>query len=89
MTYHLPEYITRNTTRRIAPKTLQFDFNIDNLANNREVVYGNINDVVQTSNTYFRPRVGEDISSPARRTVPGTFSYNAPRGYTLSAKLNF
>ena len=79
----------KESTRRIAPKTLQFDFNIDNLANNREVVYGNINDVVQTSNTYFRPRVGEDISSPARRTVPGTFSYNAPRGYTLSAKLNF
>jgi outer membrane receptor protein involved in Fe transport len=79
----------KESGRRVVPKTIQFDLNIDNVANNRDVVYGNINDVVQTSNTYFRPRVGEDISSPARRTVPGTFSYNAPRSYTLSAKLNF
>jgi len=83
-TIRLPE-----SQRRMAPKTIQLDLNIDNLANNQELVYGNINDVVQTSNTYFRPLVGEDISSPARRTVPGTFSYNAPRSYTLSAKLNF
>jgi hypothetical protein len=77
------------STKRLVPKTIQFDLNVENLFNNRDIVYGNINDVVQTSNTYFRPRVGEDITSPARRTVPGTFRYNAPRGYTLSAKLNF
>jgi hypothetical protein len=59
------------------------------LTNNRNVVYGNINDIVQTSNTYFRPRIGEDISSPAHRTVPGSFNYIPPRSYTLSAKLNY
>jgi hypothetical protein len=77
------------SSKRIVPKTIQFDLNVENLFNNTDIIYGNINDVVQTSNTYFRPRVGEDITSPARRTVPGTFRYNAPRGYTLSAKFNF
>jgi outer membrane receptor protein involved in Fe transport len=83
-TIRLPESQSRGR-----PRTIQLDLNIDNLANNRDLVYGNINDVVQTSNTYFRPRVGEDISSPARRTVPGTFSYVNPRNYTLSAKFNW
>jgi outer membrane receptor protein involved in Fe transport len=79
----------KDSGRRFAPKTIQFDLNIDNLFNNKDIIYGNINDVVQTANTFFRPRVGEDITSPARRTVPGTFSYSNPRGATLSAKLNF
>jgi hypothetical protein len=83
-TIRLPE-----SNSRMRPKTLQLDLNIDNLFNNTDIVYGNINDVVQTANTYFRPRVGEDISSPARRTVPGTLNYNNPRGFTFSAKLNF
>jgi hypothetical protein len=39
--------------------------------------------------TQNRPRIGEDITSPARRTVPGNFSCLTPRNYTLSAKLNF
>jgi outer membrane receptor protein involved in Fe transport len=77
------------SSKRIVPKTVQLDLNIENLFNNTDIIYGNINDVVQTSNTYSRPRVGEDITSPARRTVPGTFRYNAPRGYTLSAKFTF
>jgi hypothetical protein len=79
----------KESGRRIVPKTIQLDLNVENLFNNTDVVYGNINDVVQGSNTYFRPRIGEDITSPARKTVPGTFSYSVPRSFTLSAKLNF
>ena len=74
---------------RYRPKTIQFDLNVENLANNRNVIYSSINDVVQTSNTFLRPRVGEDFTSPARRTVPGTFNYFPPRNVTLSAKFNF
>lgn len=40
------------------------------------------------SNTYVHRRDG-NISSPARVTVPGAFSYVTPRNYPLSAKLNF
>jgi outer membrane receptor protein involved in Fe transport len=79
----------KESGRRIVPKSIQFDFNVDNLLDEQDVIYGNINDTVQTGVTLFRPRVGEDITSPARRTVPGNFGYIAPRSYTLSAKLNF
>ncbi len=66
-------------------RTLQLDLNIDNLLNNQEVIY--TTSFSGQSNTYVRPRT--TISSPARVTVPGAFSYQAPRSYTLSAKLNF
>ena len=79
----------KDSGRKYRPRTIQFDLNVENLANNRNVVYSSINDVVQTSNTFLRPRIGEDITSPARRTVPGTFNYINPRNVTLSAKLNF
>lgn len=79
----------KESARRIAPKSITFDFNVDNLFDESDVIYGNINDTVQTGVTNFRPRVGEDITSPARRTVPGNFGYIAPRSYTFSAKLNF
>ena len=36
-----------------------------------------------------QPTMCIDRQSPARRTVPGNFSYLIPRNYTLSAKLNF
>ena len=79
----------KESNRRMIPKTVQFDLNIDNLLNRRDPIFGNIGDTVGTGVTQFRPRVGEDITSPARRTVPGNFSYLIPRNYTLSAKLNF
>ncbi|MSU73292.1 MAG: hypothetical protein EXS43_13305 [Opitutus sp.] len=79
----------KETGRALAPKTIQFDLNIDNLLDWKREIYGSINDIVQTGNTFFRPRVGEDITSVARRTVPGAFGYLAPRNYTFSAKLNF
>jgi outer membrane receptor protein involved in Fe transport len=79
----------KESGRRVVPKTITFDLNIDNLLNWHPEIYGSINDIVQTGNTFFRPRVGEDITSPARRTVPGAFGYLAPRNYTFSAKMNY
>lgn len=69
-------------------RTLQLDLNIDNVLNRRKPIY--INGGLGNQNeTYSAPRVGEDITSPARRTVPGQYSYLTPRNFTVSAKLNF
>ncbi len=66
-------------------RSLQLDLNIDNVLDESEPVYSTA--FGGQSATYLRPRT--DISSPARVTVPGLFSYVTPRNYTLSAKLNF
>ena len=79
----------KESGRKLRPKTVQFDLNVDNLLNRREPIFANIGDTVGTGVTQSRPRLGEDITSPARRTVPGNFSYLIPRSFTLSAKLNF
>ena len=68
-------------------RSLQLDFNVDNLFDRREPIYGSNGGVIGTNSTNLRPRT--DISSPARVTVPGNFSYLVPRNYTLSAKLTF
>ena len=68
-------------------RSLQLDFNVDNLFDRREPIYGSNGGVIGTNATNLRPRT--DISSPARVTVPGNFSYLVPRNYTLSAKLTF
>ena len=68
-------------------RSLQLDVNVDNLFDRREPIYGSNGGVIGTNATNLRPRT--DISSPARVTVPGNFSYLVPRNYTLSAKLTF
>jgi outer membrane receptor protein involved in Fe transport len=68
-------------------RSLQVDFNIDNLFDRRTPIYGSSGGVIGTNATNLRPRT--DISSPARITVPGNFSYLIPRNYALSAKLTF
>lgn len=70
-------------------RSLQLDLNVDNLFNRRAPIYGSNGGVIGTNATNLRPRPGEDITSPARYTVPGNFTYLVPRNYTLSAKLNF
>ncbi len=70
-------------------RSLQLDFNVDNLFDRRAPIYGSNGGVIGTNATNLRPRPGETITSPARYTVPGNFSYLVPRNYTLSAKLNF
>jgi outer membrane receptor protein involved in Fe transport len=67
-------------------RTVQVDLNIDNLLDYdkpiRSTGFGG------QSATYVRARDG-NISSPARVTVPGLFSYMTPRSVTLSTKLSF
>ncbi len=66
-------------------RTLVVDLNIDNLLNDKKVIYSTA--FGGQGATYVRPRT--TISSPARVTVPGLFSYVLPRNYALSARLNF
>ncbi len=68
-------------------RSLQLDLNVDNLFNRRTPLFGSNGGVIGTNATNLRPRT--DISSPARVTVPGNYSYHIPRNYTLSAKYNF
>lgn len=66
-------------------RSLRLDLNIDNLLNDKDVIY--TTSFASQGSTYLRPRT--TISSPARITVPGSFSYTIPRSYALTATLNF
>lgn len=66
-------------------QTLQLDLNIDNVLNDRDLIYST--GFGGQSTTYTRPRT--TIAQQGRVTVPGLFSYQTPRNYTLSAKFNF
>jgi hypothetical protein len=81
-------YRFKESASRIAPKTVQFDLNIDNLLNNREANYGYSNDSATTAYTFNSPRNG-DWTQPARVTLPGTPSYFVPRNFLLTAKVSF
>ena len=81
-------YRFKENGSRFAPKTIQFDLNIDNVLNDREPIYGYSNDSATTAYTFSSPRNG-DWTQPARITLPGTPSYYAPRNFLLTAKMNF
>ena len=81
-------YRFKENGSRFAPKTIQFDFYVDNVLNDREPIYGYSNDSATTAYTFSSPRNG-DWTQPARITLPGTPSYYAPRNFLLTAKMNF
>lgn len=81
-------YRFKESNRRIAPKTIQFDLIIDNLLNNREANYAFSSSSATTAYTILVPR-NRDYSHPARTTVAGTPTYFMPRNYMLSAKMSF
>lgn len=65
--------------------SIRFDLNVDNVLNDKDVIYST--SFASQSNTCLRPRT--TISSPARITVPGAFSYTVPRNFAFSATLDF
>ena len=75
--------------RRYAPKSIQFDLAVDNL-------FGRSAPIIETSSTgsstanglVLAPR-NNDISNPSIVSIPGSYNFQAPRNYTLTAKLNF
>lgn len=73
---------------KYAPKTMQFDFNVDNLFDRRDPIFANVGNPAAATPARIVPRNG-DFSSPAGMTVAGDPGYLTPRGYSLSAKLSF
>ncbi|MEO6004325.1 MAG: TonB-dependent receptor plug domain-containing protein [Opitutus sp.] len=65
--------------------SLRLDLNVDNVLNDEDVIYTTA--FASQGTTYLRPRT--TISSPARITVPGAFSYSIPRNYAVSATWEF
>ncbi len=74
------------TVKLRAGRSVKFDLNVDNLFNYSRPIYSV--GFGGQSVTYLRPRDG-NISSPARTTVPGLFSYLTPRTFAFSTTLNF
>ncbi len=81
-------YRFKETRSRLAPKTIQFDVNVDNVLNKTEAIYGFSSLSATTAYTISAPRNG-DFSSPARITLPGTPAYFTPRNVLFTAKLSF
>lgn len=81
-------YRFKEKNSRFAPKTINFDLNIDNLLDNKNALYGYSTASSTTAYTILVPRNG-DWTQPARKTVPGTPYYFAPRSFLLTAKLSF
>jgi hypothetical protein len=82
-------YRMKETSTRYAPKTIQFDLAIDNLFNLTKPVieYSTTNN--SSANSLVMAPLNNDISQPAIHAIPGAYNYQAPRNYTLTAKLNF
>ncbi len=81
-------YRFKESGRKLAPKTIQFDLNVDNVLNRTSAIYAFSSSSATTAYTITAPRNG-DVSSPARVTVPATPIYFMPRNYMLTAKLSF
>jgi outer membrane receptor protein involved in Fe transport len=80
--------VTLGERRKMAPKTVQFDLQIDNLFDWQKPIYGNLGTSAATGPTKQVPLNG-DWTTPANKTVPGNPSVIMPRNYMLSAKLTF
>ena len=77
----------KESTRRYAPKTIQYDLSIDNAFGMNRTINENAVTTV-TGSTFLAPR-NNDISQPAVETKPATYNYLTPRNFTLTAKLAF
>ena len=82
-------YRLKESRNRMAPKTIQFDLSIQNLFDMSRPVLENSTTGNSTANALqFIPR-NNDVSQTGIMAVPGAYNFQAPRNYTLTAKLNF
>ena len=75
--------------RQYAPKTIQFDLAINNLFGLDKPVLENSTTGNSTANALVQAPMNNDISQPAIVSIPGSYNFQPPRSYTLTAKLNF
>ena len=79
----------KESTRRMMPKSIQFDLSIDNLFDMKRPVIENSTTGNSTANALqYVPR-DNDVSNPGIMAVPGAYNFQPPRSYTLTAKLSF
>jgi hypothetical protein len=75
--------------RRYTPKTVQLNLTIDNLFGHNSPMYGYAPSNVNTTDSIFMAPRNNDISQPARVTIPGNVTYMTPRNFMLSARMTF
>ncbi|MSU65533.1 MAG: hypothetical protein EXS38_05410 [Opitutus sp.] len=75
--------------RRYAPKTVQFDLAIDNLLGLSKPVLENSTTGNSTANALVQAPRNNDISNPSIVSIPGSYNFQPPQSYTLTAKFNF
>lgn len=86
-TYKLKE--SNGKYARLQPKTIQFDLAIDNLFDlSKPVIEYSTTNNSSANGLVMAPR-NNDISQPAIWSIPGAYNWQAPRSYTLTAKMNF
>jgi len=86
-TYKLKESGSRYS--RYSPKTVQFDFAIDNLLDLTRPVLENSSTNNSTANSLNLAPRNNDISNVSVMSIPGAYNFQAPRSYMLTAKFNF
>ncbi|MSU66172.1 MAG: hypothetical protein EXS38_08755 [Opitutus sp.] len=80
-------YRLKESARRYAPKTIQFDLAIDNVFGLDRPINENAVTTV-TGSVFLAPR-NNDISQPSVVSTPGSYNYQPPRSYMLTAKFAF
>jgi hypothetical protein len=86
-TYRLKESNGRYS--RYAPKTIQFDFAIDNLFNLSRPLLENSSTTNSTANSLVTAPRDNDISNVGIMSIPGAYNWQPPRSYMLTAKFDF
>jgi outer membrane receptor for ferric coprogen and ferric-rhodotorulic acid len=86
-TYRLKE--NNGRFARYSPKTIQFDFAIDNLFNLDRPILENSSTTNSTANSLNLAPRDNDISNVGVMSIPGAYNWQPPRNYTLTAKLSF
>ena len=82
-------YRIKEAKSRFAPRTIQFDLAIDNLFNLSKPIMENSTTSNSTANSLVLAPRNNDISNIGVMSIPGSYNFQVPRNYMLTAKFNF
>ena len=74
---------------RFTPKTIQFDLAIDNLFGFSKPVLENSSTNNSTANSLVLAPRDNDVSNISVMSIPGSYNWQPPRSYMLTAKLSY
>jgi hypothetical protein len=86
-TYRMKE--SNGRFSRYSPKTIQFDFAIDNLFDLSRPILENSSTTNSTANSLNLAPRDNDVSNVGVMSIPGAYNFQAPRNYMLTAKFSF